>query len=60
MVRIIPTKGILFACNDKFRVFFKVDPKNPQILPLVASGASAGMTSTFQVVMQFLEQQVIS
>ena len=46
VVRIIPTKGILFACNDKFRVFFKVDPKNPQILPLVASGASAGMTST--------------
>ena len=46
VVRIIPTKGILFACNDQYRVLYGVDPKNPDPLRLMASGASAGMTST--------------
>ena len=46
VVRIIPTKGILFACNDQFRVLFKVDPQNPNPLRLIGCGSAAGMTST--------------
>ena len=46
VIRIIPTKGVLFACNDKYRTLFQVNPQNPDVLRLVASGAAAGMTST--------------
>ena len=46
VVRIIPTKGVLFACNDQLRTLFQVDPSKPDPLRLIGCGASAGMVST--------------
>jgi hypothetical protein len=46
VVRIIPTKGVLFACNDQYREIFNVNSKNPSPLRLIGCGAAAGMTST--------------
>ena len=46
VARIIPTKGILFVCNDYYRTVFGVTTVDPEPLRLVASGSAAGMTST--------------
>jgi hypothetical protein len=44
-VRIVPTKGILFAVNDQYRKLFGVDPAAPQPMRLVGCGAASGMTA---------------
>ena len=46
VVRIVPTKGVLFFCNDYYRELFGVDPKKHDPWRLVGCGAAAGMTST--------------
>jgi hypothetical protein len=46
VARIIPTKGVLFACNDYYRSLFKVSPTDPEPTRLVACGSAAGITAT--------------
>lgn len=44
-VRIVPTKGILFAVNAHYRKLFGVDPEKPHAMRLVGCGAASGMTA---------------
>ena len=46
IARIMPTKGVLFACNEYYRKLFNVSPVNPEPARLVTCGSAAGATAT--------------
>ena len=46
VARIIPTKGVLFMCNDYYRALFNVSPTSPEPTRLVMCGSAAGITAT--------------
>jgi len=47
VVRIIPNKGILFMCNDKFKQLAGLEPNKPaHPLQILAAGSMSGVTTT--------------